>query len=85
MISGPFRSFTGVHQLFAIKAPSADAMSLEASQGTPHALLGIVGAGVHRHDCLRQVVGPVFVELNLSVERFLAKPYGQRARSHDGV
>jgi len=27
----------------------------------------------------------VFVELNLSVERFLAKPDGQRARSHDGV
>jgi hypothetical protein len=35
--------------------------------------LGIVGASIHRHDCRRQVIGPVFVELNLSVERFLTK------------
>jgi hypothetical protein len=36
------------------------------------ALVDIVGASVLCHDCHRQVIGSVFVELNPSVGRFLA-------------
>ena len=50
-------------------APTPPRWTLLKERG--HALLGVVGAGVHRHDGLRQTVGPMLVEFDLGVERFL--------------
>src|SRR5437763_16944910 len=48
-----------------------------------HALLGVVGASVHGHHGLRQVVGAVLVELDLGIERLFADAHRQWARSRD--
>src|SRR5437016_4909646 len=48
-------------------------------QERAHALLGVGGHGVQRHDGLREVVGLALIDVDLPVERFLADLYGQRA------
>src|SRR5438093_695603 len=50
-----------------------------------HAFLGVVGARVHCHDGLGEVVGAVLVELDLGVESLFADPDRERARARDGV
>src|ERR671930_2718466 len=48
-------------------------------------LLCIRGQRVHRHDRLREIVGPVFVELDLPVEGLLADSDRQAARARNPV
>src|SRR5438309_11804437 len=46
-------------------------------QERAHALLGVGGHGVQRHDGLREVVGLALIDVDLPVERFLADLCGQ--------